>query len=80
MVNRVLPGALPLYQKVYQLTKNKRHFVLTTNVDHQFFVEDEAWHEAVVPKEFGERAIGINEDMEKSIEDLLWEVSGHEGK
>lgn len=201
MVNRVLPGALPLYQKVYQLVEQKPHFVLTTNVDHQFFlagfdernvfatqgdygliqcrkgcypktydavkmfrqmnqarkdclvpsymvpkcpvcggpmemnlrcdqyfVEDEAWHEAeqrfgeylseneekklvllelgagfntptiirfpfeklmrehenmslirlnldeaVIPKEFGARAVGINEDMEKSIEDLLKE-------
>lgn len=202
MVNRILPGALPLYQKVYELAGQKRHFVLTTNVDHQFclsgfdeknifatqgdygliqcqrgchpktydavkmfrqmdearkdclvpsymvpkcpvcggpmemnlrsdqyFVEDEAWHkaeqrfgeylrecadkktvllelgvgfntptiirfpfekllrehknmslirlnldEAVVPEEFGERAVGINEDMGKSIEDLRKEV------
>lgn len=202
MVNRVLPGALPLYKKVYRLAENKKHFVLTTNVDHQFFlsgfadknvfatqgdygliqcqkgchpktydaikmfrqmdqarkdcqipsymvpkcpvcggpmemnlrsdqyfVEDEAWHaaeqrfgeylrecqnektvlielgagfntptiirfpfeklmrehknmsllrlnlnEAVVPEEFGERAVGINEDLATSIEDLLKEV------
>lgn len=38
MVNRVLPGALPLYQKVYELVREKPHFVLTTNVDHQFFL------------------------------------------
>lgn len=38
MVNRILPGALPLYQKVYRLVENKRHFVLTTNVDHQFYL------------------------------------------
>ncbi|MDO4329847.1 MAG: Sir2 silent information regulator family NAD-dependent deacetylase [Lachnospiraceae bacterium] len=38
MVNRVLPGALPLYRKVYQLAADKPHFVLTTNVDHQFFL------------------------------------------
>lgn len=202
MINRVLPGPLPLYRKVYELAAHKEHFVLTTNVDHQFFlsgfdekkvfatqgdygliqcrkgchpktydaanmfrqmdqarkdclvpsymvpkcpvcggpmemnlrcdqyfVEDENWHEAeqrfsealskcenkrtvllelgagfntptiirfpfeklmrdhpnmslirlnmneaVVPEAFGERAIGINEDMEKSIEDLLQEV------
>lgn len=30
--------------------------------------------EAVVPQAFGDRAIGINEDMEKSIRDLLREV------
>ncbi|MDO4303237.1 MAG: Sir2 silent information regulator family NAD-dependent deacetylase, partial [Bacillota bacterium] len=30
--------------------------------------------EAVVPKEFGKRAVGINEDMVISIEDLLKEV------
>lgn len=206
MVNRILPGALPLYKSVYRLAENKRHFVLTTNVDHQFFlsgfekenifatqgdygliqcqkrchpktydaikmfrqmdqarkdclvpsymvpkcpvckgvmemnlrsdqyfVEDEAWHkaerrfgeylqecedkktvllelgvgfntptiirfpfeklmrehknmslirlnlnEAVVPEEFGERAVGMNEDMVKSIEDLLKEVSKYD--
>jgi len=38
MVNRILPGVLPLYQKVYELAEQKRHFVLTTNVDHQFFL------------------------------------------
>lgn len=38
MVNRVLPGALPLYQKVYELVREKPCFVLTTNVDHQFFL------------------------------------------
>lgn len=204
MVNRILPGVLPLYKKVYRLAEGKRHFVLTTNVDHQFFisgfdeknifatqgdygliqcktgchpktydalkmfkqmdearkncevpsymvpkcpvcrgpmemnlrcdgyfVEDEAWHsaehrfgeylsecedkntvllelgagfntptiirfpfeklmrqhknmslirlnleEAVVPEEFGERAVGINEDIAVSIEDLLKEVLG----
>lgn len=32
MVNRVLPGALPLYKEVYELVKEKPHFVLTTNV------------------------------------------------
>lgn len=30
--------------------------------------------EAVVPEEFGERAVGISEDMVRSIEDLLEEV------
>lgn len=202
MVNRILPGALPLYKKIFELVEDKRYFVLTTNVDHQFFlsgfdkknifatqgdygliqcqkgchpktydavkmfrqmdqarknclvpsymvpkcpvcggpmemnlrsdqyfVEDEAWHEAekrfgeylsecedknivllelgvgfntptiirfpfekwirehkntclirlnldeaVVPEEFGERAVGINKDIAKSIEDLLKEV------
>lgn len=202
MVNRILPGALPLYKNVYKLVEDKKHFVLTTNVDYQFFlsgfdeknvfatqgdygliqcqkgchpktydaikmfrqmdearkdclvpsymvpkcpvcggpmemnlrcdqhfVEDTAWHEAekrfgeylsecgdkrtvlvelgagfntptiirfpfeklmrehknmslirlnqgeaIVPEEFGNRAIGINEDMVKSIEDLLREV------
>lgn len=204
MVNRVLPGALPLYKKIYKLVETKEHFVLTTNVDHQFllsgfdeenvfatqgdygliqckrgchpktydavkrfkqmdaarrdcsipsymvpkcpvcggpmemnlrsdqyFVEDEAWHksekrfgeflrkcenqktvllelgvgfntptiirfpfeklvrehkdmslirlnldEAVVPEEFEERVIGIDEDMVKSVEDLRKEVLG----
>lgn len=38
MVNRVLPGVLPLYKNVYRLVKNKKYFVFTTNVDHQFFL------------------------------------------
>ena len=36
MVNRFLPPALPLYQQLYELIKEKHYFVLTTNVDHQF--------------------------------------------
>ena len=36
-MNRIEPGALPLYQAVYDLVKGKPHFVLTTNVDHQFW-------------------------------------------
>lgn len=36
-LNRIEPGALPLYQSVYELVKRKPHFVLTTNVDHQFW-------------------------------------------
>ena len=36
-LNRIEPAALPLYQTVYELVKDKPHFVLTTNVDHQFW-------------------------------------------
>ena len=36
-LNRIEPGALPLYQSVYELVKGKPYFVLTTNVDHQFW-------------------------------------------
>lgn len=36
-VNRIEPQALPLYQKLYNLVKNKKYFVLTTNADHQFY-------------------------------------------
>lgn len=36
-MNRIEPGALPLYRAVYDLVKEKPHFVLTTNVDHQFW-------------------------------------------
>ncbi len=36
-LNRIEPNALPLYQTVYELVKEKPHFVLTTNVDHQFW-------------------------------------------
>lgn len=38
MINRILPGALPLYKNVYKLAESKNYFVLTTNVDHQFFL------------------------------------------
>ena len=37
MMNRFLPPALPLYRRLYDLVKEKDYFVLTTNVDHQFF-------------------------------------------
>ena len=36
-LNRIEPEALPLYQMIYDLAKEKPHFVLTTNVDHQFW-------------------------------------------
>lgn len=38
VVNRVQLGALPLYRELYKLVKDKQYFVLTTNVDHQFFL------------------------------------------
>lgn len=37
MINRFLPPALPLYKQLFELVKNKDYFVLTTNVDHQFW-------------------------------------------
>lgn len=37
MINRILPPALPLYKQLYGMVKEKDYFVLTTNVDHQFF-------------------------------------------
>lgn len=36
-VNRIAPDALPLYKKLYELVKEKKYFVLTTNADHQFY-------------------------------------------
>ena len=36
MLNRFLPPALPLYNQLYEIIKEKDYFVLTTNVDHQF--------------------------------------------
>lgn len=36
-VNRIAPEALPLYQKLYEMVKDKKYFVLTTNADHQFY-------------------------------------------
>ena len=35
-VNRIKPPALPLYQQLFDLVKEKDYFVLTTNVDYQF--------------------------------------------
>ena len=35
-INRIKPMAMPLYQKLFELVKEKNYFVLTTNVDHQF--------------------------------------------
>lgn len=36
-LNRIEPNALPLYQSVHELVKGLPYFVLTTNVDHQFW-------------------------------------------
>lgn len=36
-LNRIEPEGLPLYKKLYELVENKEYFVLTTNVDHQFW-------------------------------------------
>lgn len=36
-LNRIEPEGLPLYRKVHHLVKEKAYFVLTTNVDHQFW-------------------------------------------
>lgn len=35
-INRIEPEGLLVYKEVYELVKDKKHFVLTTNVDHQF--------------------------------------------
>lgn len=43
-INRFEPEAQSLYKKLYELVKDKKHFILTTNVDHQFWLagfEDE---------------------------------------
>lgn len=37
LMNCFDPPALPLYTELYDLVKNKEYFVLTTNVDHQFY-------------------------------------------
>lgn len=36
-MNRIKPGPLPLYNKLYNLVKEKEYFILTTNADHQFY-------------------------------------------
>ncbi len=35
--NRYVPGAMDLYVQLYELVKDMNYFVLTTNVDHQFW-------------------------------------------
>lgn len=37
LLNRFVPPALPLYTELYKIVKNKEYFVITTNVDHQFW-------------------------------------------
>lgn len=37
LLNRFDPPALPMYKEVYEIVKDKEYFVLTTNVDHQFY-------------------------------------------
>lgn len=37
LMNRYDPPALPLYNELYDIVKDKEYFVLTTNVDHQFY-------------------------------------------
>ena len=37
LMNRFAPPALPLYTELYDIVKSKEYFVLTTNVDHQFY-------------------------------------------
>lgn len=37
LINRVLPGTLPLYTKLFDLVSDRDYFVITTNVDHQLW-------------------------------------------
>lgn len=37
LMNRFEPPSLPLYTQLYDIVKDKEYFVLTTNVDHQFY-------------------------------------------
>ena len=37
LMNRFIPPALELYTELYELVKDRDYFVLTTNVDHQFY-------------------------------------------
>ena len=37
LLNRWLPPALPLYQRLFERVKDKDYFVITTNVDAQFY-------------------------------------------
>lgn len=37
LMNRFIPPALPMYLELFDIVKDKEYFVLTTNVDHQFW-------------------------------------------
>lgn len=37
LMNRFEPPSLPLYTQLYDIVKDEEYFVLTTNVDHQFY-------------------------------------------
>lgn len=37
LMNRFAPPPLPLYTDLYEMVKDKNYFVITTNVDHQFW-------------------------------------------
>ena len=37
LMNRFIPPALPMYLELLDIVKDKEYFVLTTNVDHQFW-------------------------------------------
>lgn len=37
LMNRFIPPALPMYLELFDIVKEKEYFVLTTNVDHQFW-------------------------------------------
>ena len=37
LMNRFIPSALPIYLELFDIVKDKEYFVLTTNVDHQFW-------------------------------------------
>ena len=36
IINRYMNATIPVYEKLFELVKNKNYFVLTTNVDHCF--------------------------------------------
>ena len=36
MINRYMDATIPVYEKLFELVKDKNYFVITTNVDHCF--------------------------------------------
>lgn len=69
MINRFLPPALPLYEQLYGIVKEKDYFVLTTNVDHQF-------HKAGFPTEriFATQGDYGNIQCEKGCHQKIYEA------
>lgn len=79
-LNRFETAAADLYKKLYQLVQEKKYFVLTTNVEHQFwkagFLDEKIF---ATQGDYGyiQCAVGCHEklyDDERLVVDMLWQT------